>query len=179
MNSIYNNNKQGFTLIELLVVISIISLLSSIVLASLSNARQRAYTARVNQEFSQLQRAFAYASSERGRVAQDITSNGCTRCNAACLNTDLRNVPVTNSCYIGWVNVLTAMQNAGGNAIGLSSFARDPWGSPYLFDENDGYFPGCVQGDNIWSVGPDGRYATADDIARTFPLSGQKTNACP
>ncbi len=47
-------NSRGFTLIELLVVIAIIGILSSVVLTSLSSARNRAKDARVISDVQQL-----------------------------------------------------------------------------------------------------------------------------
>ena len=59
------SGKKGFTLIELLVVISVISLLSSIVFASLNNARVKARNAKRIQDINQLANAFnlGYVSS--------------------------------------------------------------------------------------------------------------------
>ena len=54
-NVLKKNTQRGFTLIELLVVISIIGLLSSVVLASLSGARESARDARRQQDMRQFE----------------------------------------------------------------------------------------------------------------------------
>lgn len=49
---------RGFTLIELLVVVSLLGLLSTFVLANLSDARDRAAIARIMQDFNNIEKAF-------------------------------------------------------------------------------------------------------------------------
>ncbi|MCC2630589.1 MAG: hypothetical protein K0S38_398 [Candidatus Paceibacter sp.] len=61
------NSKKGFTLVELLVVISIISLLSAVVLASLSTAKAKARDAQVKSTFNQVQKALFLYYDKYGR----------------------------------------------------------------------------------------------------------------
>ena len=59
-------SKRGFTLIELLVVIAIIGLLSSVILASLNSARQKAQYAAVASELQEAYKAFYLLNIDRG-----------------------------------------------------------------------------------------------------------------
>jgi prepilin-type N-terminal cleavage/methylation domain-containing protein len=52
-----NNSKSGFTIPELLIVVATIALLSSIVIAALMRARERAFIARISTDFAQITRA--------------------------------------------------------------------------------------------------------------------------
>ncbi len=58
---------KGFTLIELLVVVAIISLLSSIVLASVKEAREKAQASKFRQELQQLVVALELYKTENGK----------------------------------------------------------------------------------------------------------------
>lgn len=162
---------RGFTLIELLVVIAIIGLLSGVIIASFAGIRDKARTARMRSEALQLTKAITIVQGDSGKTLMQITGNGCSDCNVACAGTDLRNT--NNACYTQWVSDLSAFQNAADNDVqGIASFARDPWGSPWLLDENEGEIPANpCRIDQITSAGPDGIKGTADDYTFILPFS--------
>lgn len=69
--------KQGFTLIELLVIVAIIALLSTVVLASLSNTRQKANDAMIKSDVSQIINVANLIYHEEGtftRLCDSVTS---------------------------------------------------------------------------------------------------------
>jgi len=74
-------NKKGFTLIELLVVIAIIGLLSSVVLASLNGARQKAQVAKELSQIRQLMSVSGAYRADTGALVPSCTVVGCTSAN--------------------------------------------------------------------------------------------------
>src|SRR5258708_7963948 len=72
--------KNGFTLIELLVVVALISLLSSIVFASLGSARAKARDAKRTEDIHSVQLALELYYNTNGAYAPNTDSSGgpCT-----------------------------------------------------------------------------------------------------
>jgi prepilin-type N-terminal cleavage/methylation domain-containing protein len=72
------NTSRAFTLIELLVVIAIIGLLSSVVLASVNSARQKANVAKIVQDLKMIEKALYLFADDEGRTTWWNCNGGCT-----------------------------------------------------------------------------------------------------
>ncbi len=83
------DRNKGFTLVELLVVITIIGLLSSVVLASLNEARSRARDARRISDLNTIQTALALYYEDNGHYPfHDKNNDGIHDCDEAAGVTD-------------------------------------------------------------------------------------------
>ena len=102
MNSFPNLRSRGFTLIELLVVIAIIGILSAVVLASLSTARQKGQDAATQADINTIQTQAELYYNNSG-----FTYGADTNCTAG-MFTD---TAITNA-------VKAVRSNAGGSAVG-------------------------------------------------------------
>jgi prepilin-type N-terminal cleavage/methylation domain-containing protein len=82
-------------------------------------------------------------------------------------------IGLLSSVVLASENVRSLIQNATDGSIeGLERMDRDPWGSPYYFDENEGEGGNCNNRDTIRTLGPDGVYNTGDELVISIPLSG-------
>ena len=166
----------GFTLIELLVVISIIGLIASVVLGSLSDARSAAQYAIVQSDIRLIQNAFM-ATNEPSMPIRLITGSGCSDC-GNCRNPglDLRSLDVGDACRERWHRAIDRITAASDLLSDSASLYRDPWGSPYLLDENEGEVAANpCRIDALRSAGADGLRSTADDYIVLLPF---RTSVC-
>jgi hypothetical protein len=105
------------------------------------------------------------AKRRTGTPLLAITGRSCTMC--GCQDHDLRTVSDGDVCRRQWSEALERLgRAAGASPEELARLARDPWGSPFLLNENEGESPDfpCVP-DVIASAGPNGRAGDGDDIA--------------
>ena len=149
-----NTNKKirAFTLIELLVVIVIIGVLAGIGMAQFNDYIDKAKYADATAEMKLIEKAVLLARINEQKLLREITGNGCTNCN--CSDLDLRNISESSLCMITWMNSIEKISEASG--VEEIKFYRDAWGSPYVFDENEGLTSNYCTRDGFISVGPDG-----------------------
>jgi len=160
----------GFTIAEVLISLSIIALLASVGFSSMKSATDRARAVRAIAEMDQISSVITFLRHETKERIRDILPAAgeydCPECpcritdrQAVPLDPNLKNIQNTDECAVRWENTLAAFKN---NGFPLDGFGRDPWGSPYLFDPNEGEsappsFPGyCDRYDAISTAGPDG-----------------------
>ncbi len=175
-------NKQkfaGFTLIELLVVIAIIGILATISISTFNGYKEKALIAKTQSELKELVDSIVIARTLDEKLLKDITGytgSGWT----GCVNRDLRNSD--GICFKNWKKALDKIAKAANKD--LSHLERDPWGSPYILDENEGEWnSNYCRKDTIKSVGPDGTYRwphvpNEDDVLFTKYLPFFNSKKC-
>ncbi len=178
-----NRSIQGFTLIELLVVISIIGLFSSVALASFSEARLSAQYTKARLDIKTLANLVDMAKGNGNRTLHQITGSYCSEC--ACrspgfalpITVSLHTLPNTHPCFTSYYSLVSLLNNNTGGLYAMRTPPLDPWGVPYLINENEGEVlgGGCVVDcgpcayDNITSAGPNGLYYDTDDVTYNIP----------
>jgi len=163
-----NKKNYGFTLIELLVVVAIIGLLSTLFIAALGTSRNQAQKTRAKADLNRIIEAAIMAQGESGKALLKITGSGCSSC--AC-STGKSLVNDSSNCYTNWKQAITKISDASFYYQDIRNLDRDPWGSPYLLDENETEGGNCGA-DTINSAGTDSISGTSDDIHMQIPKSG-------
>lgn len=168
VSKIQTRISNGFTLIELLIVIAIIGILAGVILVSTNNARDKSKYAKAKAEIGQLSKALRMAQLSTGKVLLQITGSGCSEC--ACRNMDIKDISSGSTCFQNWNNVLVKAGAANGDPASLTMLQRDPWGSPYLVDENEKEGGTCNSRDRVYTAGPDGISNNSDDYNVYLPF---------
>lgn len=114
--------QEGFTLIELLLTISIIGFIATMSLITFDNTRIKAREAKMNSDLRQIILAIDLARADKNKVLGDITGSFCSAC--ACSGGY-----ETSSCIDRF--------NYAFRALGFPGLLKDPWGIPYILDENE------------------------------------------
>lgn len=176
-----NHLHKGLTLVELLVVIAIISLIASVILASLSTGKRRAQVAKAKAELIQIALGLELLVDDTGRLPYGDT--GKPIYTAGCVHSpDPYNEPEADSPAAGIAATDGNFPNWNGPYYRVP---KDPWGNSYIFDEdyNCSVTPtpeGCERYTNarwpfgvraVHSRGPNGSAPNAydsDDIVRVI-----------
>jgi prepilin-type N-terminal cleavage/methylation domain-containing protein len=185
--------KKAFTLIELLVVIVIISLLAGISVVTLIGYQEKARIAAqlanlrisinellvlrldyenggitatelMEKDLNVVELAINVGRLQTQQNLIDITGNTCSDC--VCRNFDFISPLSGNAqtCIDRWDTILNAIKTT--SEIDLSFMDVDPWGSPYLVDENEGEQAGnYCRRDTLFSAGPDRRHEASGEDA--------------
>ena len=131
------SKQTGFTIVELLIVMVIIGILAAITVVAYNGVQDRARTAKMKSDVALLTKAAMAARIANGSTLINVTGSNATAgsCAGKPTGTDLAALPTSDSCWTSYASALSKISTLSG--INVNNMV-DPWGRPYLIDENEG-----------------------------------------
>jgi prepilin-type N-terminal cleavage/methylation domain-containing protein len=143
MNFNFLRHKQGFSLVELLVTTSIVSILASLSMANVAAFREASMYAAAKVEMMQIRTVVIAAQTNSTQRLAGIT--GSEYSVGSCFgSSDLSAIPDSHGCYQRALLSFQRIATAAGMPGALDGMIRDPWGAPWLLDENEGQGGACI-----------------------------------
>lgn len=139
----------GFTIVELLIVIVVIAVLAAITVVAYNGIQTRARQSKIDTDVAMLMKAVRLARESSATSLRFITGSTYTAgsCTGNPDGTNLAALPSSNACWTGYRAALAAISTASGANV---NNLVDPWGRPYLIDENEAEVgPGVCTQDSI------------------------------
>lgn len=135
--------RRGFTIVELLIVIIVIAILAAIVIVAYNGIQTKAQQSKIQSDVRSIVNALRIARESKQMVSGQITGSYSTGsgCWSKPDGTNLATLPNTDACITRYNATLQALSAASGTAL---NNLLDPWGRPYLIDENEGETGGCT-----------------------------------
>lgn len=142
--------QKGFTIVELLIVIVVIAVLAAITIVAYNGIQQRAQLAKAESDINTITKAIMSARVNTDKTLTEITGSSgtayeCTHqegSNTTDENQDLSKLDPSHLCWVRYSTAMNALSVASGMDI---RNIKDPWGRPYLIDENEGVDNGCTR----------------------------------
>lgn len=179
---------KAFTLIELLIVIVIIGILAVALIPRLKGMQDKAKYIRVQRDFEDMWRAvFLAQTNKKMTMPQLLWVNEalCTYYDPDVgynnrTHVDYRNLPENDTCRVNLRSALRKIEIAADlGTWALAHLEKDPWGSPYRFEPNDGvdkWLPwwACALWDTFATPGKDGYYSDIlfNDMVTAYQIFG-------
>lgn len=131
---------KGFTIVELLIVVVVIAILASVTVVAYGKVTERANYSSAEVGVRTLEQAILVARQNTSMTLGKITKNNYTafHCIELPSGTDIAKLPKTNQCWSLYFTALDRISEASG--IDVRNVV-DPFGRPYVIDENEGENP--------------------------------------
>jgi hypothetical protein len=167
--SVTINSFHKMTLLSLCIIFSII-----IICLIPSKIIQNYRIDRANNALTRIAEIAYIAKNKTGKSLREITGTNCSLCECKTVS-DLHGIPYSDNCFNDWVKALFSTLNAAsekpfeaadatGRLLLPDDYIRDPWGAPFLLQENEDSQLGQCADDAIYSAGPDGVFGSASMI---------------